>query len=177
MQPWLSGWGLVSSKGSSRYSSSHLSTCCFDITILFRGQPGSSIRDARRYLLDILGPGRGVVLGHEHAVGQDGTHDEQAEEGVSVKEKSRVASRHQTTLLAGCPVGSAVALSRPGAAPPSQRRGLRLHGHMRGRWRSYWCWGTFCLSHLCSVCRGKAEGYFSTACHLCLLHFDPSVTK
>lgn len=41
----------------------------------------------RRYSLDIFGPRRRVVLGHEDTVGQDGTHDEHAEErGTSVKE-------------------------------------------------------------------------------------------
>ena len=32
------------------------------------------------YSLDIFGPGRRVVLGHEHAVGQDGDHNEHAEQ-------------------------------------------------------------------------------------------------
>lgn len=35
--------------------------------------------EALRYSLDILGPGWRVVLGHEHAVGQDGAHDEHTE--------------------------------------------------------------------------------------------------
>lgn len=39
------------------------------------------------YSLDIFGPGWRVVLGHEHAVGQDGTHDEHAEERGAVSRK------------------------------------------------------------------------------------------
>lgn len=41
---------------------------------------------ACRYSLDIFGPGRRVMLGHEHAVGQDGAHDEHAKERGRVKE-------------------------------------------------------------------------------------------
>ena len=46
------------------------------------------------YSLDIFGPGRRVVLGHEHAVGQNGTHDEHAEERGAVSRK--VACRGPT---------------------------------------------------------------------------------
>lgn len=36
--------------------------------------------EGRRDLLHVLGPGRRVTHGHEHAVGQDGDHDEHAEQ-------------------------------------------------------------------------------------------------
>lgn len=41
----------------------------------------------QRYLLNVFGPRRRFMLGHEHTVGQDGTHDQHAEErGTGVKE-------------------------------------------------------------------------------------------
>lgn len=47
----------------------------------------SSIRRKRAYSLQVLGPGRRIRHGHEEAVGEDGEHDEQAEQpGNLVKE-------------------------------------------------------------------------------------------
>lgn len=45
------------------------------------------------YSLDILGPGWRVVLGHEHTVGEDGAHDEHAEERVWGQGKPSSAGR------------------------------------------------------------------------------------
>lgn len=62
------------------------------------------------YSLDIFGPGRRVVLGHEHAVGQDGTHDEHVEERGAVSRK----------IPAGANLPPPPAGPPPGPTPPGQ---------------------------------------------------------
>lgn len=64
---------------------------------------GSAHGEAGRYSLDIFGPGWRVVLGHEHAVGEDGAHDEHAEERGRVKENEHGAGRTLTCPAPPCP--------------------------------------------------------------------------
>lgn len=73
------------------------------------------------YLLDILGPGWRVVLGHEHAVGEDGAHDEHAEERVWGQGKRAVQAGHATTAGGSCPWES----SLPGQCYHSNKQGLQ----------------------------------------------------
>lgn len=57
---------------------------------LTQKEPSDSAPTAHRiqvYLLQVLGPVRRLGHGHEAAVGQDGAHDEQTEQGEQVKEE------------------------------------------------------------------------------------------
>lgn len=92
----------------------------------------------RRYSLDIFGPRRRVVLGHEDTVGQDGTHDEHAEErGASVKE----ATGGQLAIHTGHPQRKpweGLTRKRPWKRTQETMGELYPESHGRGSHRKSW---------------------------------------